>query len=149
MLSKNILILGVGGKVSFGILKTLKNSDLDGFYIGACVTDYAAGFAICDKALKSPYANDANFNDWLERVISQYNIDVVLSGVEEVNNVLTDFKSKNCLILVPNKDYLDTFSNKLTTVQWLINNKINCPKTIDLNSSIKFSEIEKSLGSLL
>ncbi len=143
----NILVLGVGGNVSIGILKSIINSDIDAYTFGACVQKYAAGFAFCDESLLCPYANQKSFLPWLKKVIEDNEIKVVLSGVEEINNALAiaNFENKKCQILVPEKHNLDIFNNKQSTVNWLAANNIAYPKTLDLGDFYTFSQIKSAL----
>jgi carbamoyl-phosphate synthase large subunit len=143
-----ILVLGVGGNVSIGILKAIKNSDINAYILGACVQKYAAGFYFCDEALICPYANHESFLPWVKKVVEDNDINIVLTGVEEINNVLSnvDISSNKCLFLVPEKHYLDIFGDKLKTIDWLKNNDIDHPKTIDLYNDFSFDEIKNSLS---
>lgn len=144
---EKILVLGVSGNVSIGILKAIKNSDINAHIIGACVEKYAAGFSLCDESLLCPYANHENFFPWLKKVIEDNDINIVLSGVEEINNILATAGILNdkCQLLTPEKHNLDTFSDKLTTINWLADNNIDHPKTLDLREEYSFKKIESSL----
>lgn len=142
-----ILVLGVGGNVSIGILKAIRNSDINAYIYGACVQKYAAGYAFCDEAFICPYARDEKFISWLIKTIEFNNIDVVLSGVEEINYVLAsnDIES-NCKILVPEKHNLEVFNDKLQTVKWLKSNGIDSPITLDLSLDYSFFYIKDHLS---
>ena len=144
----NILVLGVGGNVSIGIVKAIKSSNIDAYVVGACIQKYAAGFAFCDKNLLSPHANSPEFLSWLQRTLEDNNIHVVLSGVEEINNILSNHVNlrKETKILAPLKNQLEIFNDKLATVNWLAKNNIEHPKTLDLREKYSFSQIEKVVG---
>ncbi len=132
-----ILVLGVGGNVGIGILKVLKQSSTFSAEVyGACVNKNSAGFKFSDFALISPYANDPNFLPWLNRIVKNYGIRVVLSGVEEVNEVLANIHPTNDthIFLTPEASNLKIFKSKLDTVKWLKGRNINHPKTIDLDA---------------
>ena len=45
----NVLVLGVGGNVSQGILKALRASDLDLRIVGACIGTLSTGLYMCDE----------------------------------------------------------------------------------------------------
>ena len=143
-----ILVLGVGGNVSIGILKAISNSGIDTYIFGACVQKYAAGFALCNESLLCPYANHESFLPWVKKVVEENNINIVLSGVEEINYTLATAGIINdkCQLLVPEKHNLDIFSDKLTTVNWLADNNIGHPKTLDLGEYYSFSHIKSSLA---
>ena len=143
-----MLVLGVGGNVSIGILKAIRNSDLNTYIFGACVQKYAAGFAFCNESLICPDANHESFLPWLKKVVGEKNITIILSGVEEINNALATAGVINdkCQLLVPEKHNIHTFSDKLKTANWLADNDIDHPKTLDLSQHYRFSEIKGSLG---
>jgi carbamoyl-phosphate synthase large subunit len=149
MVDKNmkILILGVGGNVSTGIVRTIKNSDLNAYLFGACVNSNAPGFLFCDEITKSPYANSDTFLTWLKKVIDKAKIDIVISGVEEINIVLAQNRmiSEKCKFLVPELENQYIFKNKLDTVRWLKENKINSPNTINLQTKPEFQSIKDRL----
>jgi carbamoyl-phosphate synthase large subunit len=143
----NVLVLGVGGNVSIGILKTLRDSDINAHILGACVQKFAAGFAFCDESLLCPYANHESFLPWVEKTVADNDINIVLSGVDEVNNALAGVGeiNGNCQFLVAKKYYLDIFYDKLKTVKWLSENNIAHPKTLDLGEDYSFDEIRNNL----
>ena len=143
-----ILVLGVGGNVSIGILRAIKNSDIDAHVFWACVQKYAAGFYFCEQTFISPMAEDKEFLPWLKATIKQNNINVVLSGVEEVIKVLTTARiSKEvCKVLIPDITTFKTFSDKMKTAKWLKSHSITHPKTVDLREHLNFSELKSVIS---
>lgn len=132
----NVLVLGVGGNVSQGILKALSNSDLDCRIVGACVTPYAAGLYMVDAAYVSPYASDPLFVDWLYDICRKEKIDAVLTGVEEVLTVLAGHKDDlrkqtGALCIVSTPAQLLIGRDKLLTCQWLQQKAFNYPEFAD------------------
>jgi carbamoyl-phosphate synthase large subunit len=57
----NILILGLGGNVSQGILKAVKMANLNCKIFGACINSSSVGLYFCDSAYISPYAHSNDF----------------------------------------------------------------------------------------
>ena len=84
----NILVLGVGGNVSQGILKALAISSLRCRVVGACISPTAFGLFAVDRALVSPRAADPEFLPWLLAVLNKERIAAILSGVEPVLDIL-------------------------------------------------------------
>jgi carbamoyl-phosphate synthase large subunit len=125
----NVLVLGVGGVVSQGIVKVLR-STLDVKIIGACVDQNAAGFQWCDKTLISPYAHDHNFMRWLKSVCTLERVEVILSGVEEVLLELAKNRDELPVCIVSDQDSLITTQDKLRTAWWLRGNDFNYPITV-------------------
>lgn len=129
----NILVLGVGGNVSQGILKALAVSKLDCRVVGACISSLALGLYTVDRGYVSPRADDPIFVDWLMDVCKKENIDAVFSGVEEVlwelSNNATRIREETgalCIVDVPSK--LSIGNDKLLTCKWLQDNQLNYPK---------------------
>ena len=80
----HILVLGVGGNVSQGIVKALRKTDLDIHITGACVSPASAGLYMCDEAFLSPYAKEECFISWLAEICNRQKIDMIVTGVEEI-----------------------------------------------------------------
>ncbi len=59
--SLNVLVLGVGGNVSQGILKALALSQIPCRVIGACINTLSFGLYTVDRAYISPAASDPAF----------------------------------------------------------------------------------------
>ena len=144
-----LLILGVGGNVSTGIVRSIRQSDIAAYIVGACVSNNAPGFAFCDAIAQSPYADSNQFLPWLQNIIEINDIDVVLSGVEEINAVLARNKIYNskCKFLVPELENQSIFKNKMSTVDWLAKHSIDHPNTIDLRKGMNFQEVVNSIKS--
>ena len=128
----NILILGVGGNVSQGILRALAVSDIEYRAIGACVDADALGLYFCDTAYVSPYANDPLFIPWLVDVCNKEKINIILTGVEEVIETLAYNKeliSKNTKSVFISSDYekLQISKDKSKTCEWLRDNNCHYP----------------------
>lgn len=129
----NVLVLGVGGNVSQGIIKALKLTKLDLYIVGACVTEDNVGYLWSDKHYIAPYASDERFIDWVIGVCRKEKIDIIFSGVEE-----------NILILKKNLEYIQSKTDaefisadyehlmigqdKYATCEWLRGNKCNYPQ---------------------
>lgn len=79
----NILVLGVGGNVSQGILKAIRRLNVETRVIGACVSEYSSGLYMCDEAYICPYANSDDFVEWVAKLCNLKKIDIIFSGVEE------------------------------------------------------------------
>ena len=91
----NILVLGVGGNVSQGILKSLSNIKIPIRVIGGCISPYSVGLYTTDKSLITPLADNPSFIPWLIETCITENIRAVLSGAEPVLKVLSLNKDGN------------------------------------------------------
>lgn len=128
----NILVLGVGGVVSQGIIKALRNSGLSIKLIGACISTRSMGLYLCDKAYVSPYANDNKFIPWLTELCNREQVDIVLTGVEEnilaIAEQIDFFRSRTKAIFISSDfEHLKIGQDKFLTCEWLKNNGCNYP----------------------
>ncbi|HEY9868990.1 MAG TPA: hypothetical protein V6D08_07475, partial [Candidatus Obscuribacterales bacterium] len=87
----NVLVLGLGGHVSQGILKALADSSLRLRVVGACISPLARGLYMTSRAYVSPLASDGHFVDWLIETCRTERIDAVLSGVEPNLTAMADY----------------------------------------------------------
>src|SRR5271166_3336428 len=132
----NVLVLGVGGNVSQGILKALAVSQLSCRVIGACVHSLSFGLYTVDQAYISPPATDSSFPDWLIDLCRTEQVHAVLSGVEPVLNVLAREAEKiyaqtGAVCIVSSIECLAIGNDKLLTAQWLRDHGFPFPKTAD------------------
>jgi carbamoyl-phosphate synthase large subunit len=132
----NVLVLGVGGNVSQGILKAIAASTLPCRVIGACISPMSMGLYTVDRALISPQAKDASFVDWLMRTCRNERADAVLSGVEPVLEVLSANAARlreqtGAVTVVSDPAALAIGNDKLRTCQWLRDQGLNYPQFAD------------------
>lgn len=143
-----VLILGMGGNVSVGIAKCLTSLRPNIYILGAGVDRFTAGYLHCDEAIICPYAANANFALWLNKLVHQKRIDIVISGVEEINSELSkiDLETLPCNILCADEETLKIFSDKLKTANWLASNGIDAPTTILLEKDLTFEKIKENFS---
>jgi carbamoyl-phosphate synthase large subunit len=128
-----VLVLGVGGNVSQGILKALAVGNLPCRVIAACVSQFALGLYAADRAYLSPYADDPDFFPWLIDTCRAEGVRAVLSGVEPVLMVLAERKEElekktGAVCIVSDLDQYSIGADKLATCQWLERNGLRFPK---------------------
>ncbi len=128
-----VLLLGLGGNVSQGILKALRISSLPIRVVGACVSSHSSGLYAADRALLSPLAADPGFADWLTETCRDEGVDVVLSGAEPVLAVLGRLRDQleaatHAKVIVSATEALAVGDDKLTTCVWLRDNGFNYPR---------------------
>lgn len=146
-----ILVLGVGGNVSQGILKALSQGGLRCRLIGACVTPLAAGLYATDRAYVSPLADDPGFLDWLADLCERERVDAVLSGVEPVLARLSESEGwlrerTGAVALVSPPDRLAIGADKLTTARWLAQHDFNAPRSADADDDADVERLVADCG---
>lgn len=140
----NILLLGMGGEVSKGILKAIKLSGISCKIIGACISKESEGLYFCDKAYLSPYASDPQMIDWLVDICNKEHIDLVLTGVEENTSTIAahiNYLKSRCraVFRVSSQKQLEIGGDKLVTCEWLKNNGFPFPgyAALDDDAAVK------------
>ena len=146
----NVLILGVGGNVSQGIMTALKLSEIPCRIIGACVSTKSLGLYFCDTSYISPYAKDETFVPWVVDVCRKENVDIIFTGVEENIEALERHRDllshvRSVFISAP-LEYLTIGNNKLKTCQWLKDNGCNYPRYAETNNSVQVSRLIHETG---
>jgi carbamoyl-phosphate synthase large subunit len=132
----NVLVLGVGGNVSQGILKALAVAKLRCRVIGACISSLSFGLYTVDQAYISPAASDPAFRDWLIRLCCTEQVHAILSGVEPVLTVLAEaaeaiHAETGAVCIVSTPECLAVGNDKLLTAQWLRDSGFSFPKSVD------------------
>ena len=145
--SLTVLVLGVGGNVSQGILKALAVSKLRCRVVGACISPLAVGLFTVDQAYVSPRADDPAFIDWLIATCRAEGVQAILSGVEPVLTVLAERAEQiredtGAICIVSDPSHLSISHDKYVSCQWLEMNGFNFPQ-------YAISEEKKALKKLV
>ena len=147
----NVLVLGVGGNVSQGILKALALSSVNCRVVAACVTPEAFGLYTVDRSYISPAAEDPRFVDWLFEIVRKERIDAVLSGVEPVLVVGGSCREAlqtdtGAVFIVSDSKCLEIGSDKLVTARWLEQNQLNYPLSEDARDGEALARLVERAG---
>lgn len=147
----NILLLGVGGNVTQGILAVLNKKREQYNIIGACISEESIGLYMCDKSYISPLASDATFIKWLIDICNKEKIDIIFTGVEEVifkivENEKIIKKSTKAIFIASSLEKLKIGNDKLKTCEWLKENNLNYPYFSDGNKKNEIQELIKRVG---
>lgn len=146
-----VLVLGVGGNVSQGILTAIKSSNLNCHIVGACISEESLGLYFCDAAYISPYANDPSFVNWVADICNKENIDIIFSGVEEnvmsleTQRQLLESKTK-AVFISSTKEQLEIGLSKYKTAMWLQENGCNHPKSADISNVEELNRLIEEVG---
>ena len=147
----NVLVLGVGGNVSQGILKAIASSNLNCTVIGACISHESIGLYLCDTAYIAPLADSEQFIPWLTDICNKECVNIVFSGVEEnilaIAAQLEEFKKKTRAVFVCSSyECLKIGQDKLETCSWLQANECNYAKYCKSEDANAAFELIKAVG---
>ncbi len=144
-----ILVLGVGGNVSQGIIKALRSINTIRIIIyGVCIDSLSVGLYMCDHSEIAPLASDKGFIYWYLDFCNTNRIDMAFTGVEENIDILIQnrhlLESKtNTIFVFPTEESWKLGNDKYLLVQWLKKNSCNYPEsccTNDITAAIQFLE---------
>lgn len=146
-----VLLLGVGGNVTQGILKAIRRAPIDTEVIGACISPLSSGLYMCDEAIISPYAADNDFLPWLVEICNSRNIDIIMTGVEENICAIAkqyDYFSAHTKAIFITSDYekLQIGQDKYLTCKWLKENDCNYPPYCLLDEVDNVKKMAKEEG---
>jgi carbamoyl-phosphate synthase large subunit len=78
---KTILVTGVGAIIGYGVLRSLRTSEVR--LLGADIYPDAVGQAWCDQFTVAPLTSDPSYRTWLQRLMSDHNVDLIIPGIEQ------------------------------------------------------------------
>jgi carbamoyl-phosphate synthase large subunit len=119
-----VLVLGVGGNVSQGIVKALRCGPTPVRIVAACISPLSAGLYAGDVALISPRADAADFVEWVAEVCLREGIAGIFSGVEPVLLALARQAASlrertGAVVVTSSPQVLAIGQDKLVTARWL------------------------------
>ena len=134
-----ILITGVGSLLGQGILKSIKNSNINCNLIGTDYFNSAVGLYWVDKGyllpdILKPEINEVDWVKSLIEIIKNENIDLVIPGLDFEIPILANQKSNiekvtNAKILVSSKKIVRIGDDKWETVKYLKKNGFDYPRS--------------------
>lgn len=120
----NVLVTGVGAVIGYGIIKSLRNSKYNCNIIGIDIFHDAVGQVWCDKFIQGIRADSANFIGFINSVIDEYDIDLVIPGIEQdLESLIQKFEelTSSAKYVLNNKELFTTFHDKKRTYDFLEN----------------------------
>jgi carbamoyl-phosphate synthase large subunit len=146
-----VLVLGVGGNVSQGILKALTLSRLPCRIVGACISPLALGLYTVHRAYVSPRADDPAFLDWLITVCRTEHVQAVFSGTEAVLGILAnaaeDIRQRTAAVCIVSDPFrLQIGDDKLETCRWLEAQGFNSPRYASSEDEAALAKLAADCG---
>lgn len=146
-----VLVLGVGGNVSQGILKALACSSLECRVLGACTSATALGLYTTDGSYLSPGARSPEFLPWLLELCRKEGVQAVLSGVEPVLEVLLRHEGEiraqtGAICVVDTAESMVVGADKLRTCEWLRDHGFNYPMFAAAEDSAGLARLAETKG---
>ena len=115
----NVLVTGVGAIIGYGIINSLRKSNLNLNIIGTDIFGDAYGRNLVDKFYVNVLASSPNYIEHINSIISKEKIDLILPGIEQDLYALYPFKDKiNAKIVLNNEICINISKDKLLTYNY-------------------------------
>jgi len=117
-----ILVTGVGAIIGYGLIKSLRKSKYNCRIIGIDIFHDAVGQKWCDKFIQGVRADSEKFIDFINTIISEEKIDLVIPGIEQdLKAMIENYEHLNhaSKYSLNNKDLYKTFDDKKLTYGFL------------------------------
>ncbi len=148
MNKKTILVSGASGIVGYGILKSLRAYDSEIRLIGTTIYEDSIASFFCDIFEKAPLTSDKNYISWLVGIIKEYDIDMIIPGIEADVFAWNDHREllshTGACVLLNNSELIELCEDK-----WLFYQKLasfGSDLAIESRLGGTFKELEKAFG---
>ena len=143
----NVLVTGVGAIIGYGIVRSLRQCRYDVNIVGMDIYPDAAGQRWCDAFLRSIWASDAGYCDFLADVIDKRKIDLVFFGVEQEIHRLCDdwdtFRGDFKRLVLNDRALIALSRDKWRLYEYLILNKVKAIKSVKTG---EYDVVAETLG---
>lgn len=145
---KTILVSGASGIVGYGTLRSLKSTGKDLILIGTTIYEDSVAQAFCDIFEKAIPTTDEKYMDWLLSIIKNYNVDLIIPGIEADLYTWSSHKetieNAGAILLTNNLSLIELCKDKWTFFNEL--SKINSPYLIKTSLDTEFHVIVEKFG---
>ena len=127
-----VLVTGVGAIIGYGIINSLKmQKTYDIRIVGMDIYDDAYGQFLCDKFYIAERADSPNYLDFINKVVLEEGIDLIIPGIEQDMYRLHELGSKvNTKVVLNNNLLIDLSKDKLKTFEYFKEKGLNVIPTL-------------------
>lgn len=141
---RTILVSGASGVVGYGILRSLKKSGKQLNLIGTTMYADSVAPRFCDIFELAPATNDANYIDWLLKIIRRHRVDLIMPGIEiDVFKWVEhrdEIESEGTIALLNKTELVNLCKDKWAFYENLSQTGIPC--VIESSLSVDFDELK-------
>ncbi len=140
----NILVTGVGSIIGYGIIDGLRKSTIPVSITGVDIYDDAYGAVIADHFEKGVRADAPEYIDFINQVVDQYKIDLIIPGIEQDLYAMWEHRDKiSTKVVFGNELCMQMAKDKLFTFEYLYEKNIRLIPTLH---HCTFSECRDKFG---
>lgn len=143
-----VLITGVGAIIGYGVVRSLNKTRKPLTLVGADIYEDAVGRAWVDHFVRAPLTSSECYFDWLAGVISTYEVDLVIPGIEQDSQFFAAnigrLEALDAELVINNANLVRLTQDKWIAYQELKRVGIDC--AIDSYKEGSFRELKDKLG---
>jgi carbamoyl-phosphate synthase large subunit len=143
-----VFVTGVGAIIGYGVLRSLRKQRPDVRLVGSDIYSDAVGQVWCDEFVQAPLTSDAGYLDWLATHIARVDADLLVPGIEQDVDFLTDRRSDllslQCKVVSNNPTLVETARDKWSMDCALV--ALDEPTRIETYGSGTFDDLVATLG---
>jgi carbamoyl-phosphate synthase large subunit len=128
----NILVTGVGAIIGYGIIQSLKKSNLNLNIVAIDIYDDAYGKNIADTFYQGVLASSVDYVDFINEIVAKEKIDLIIPGIEQdLYSLFLNKEKINTKIVFNNELCINLSKDKWLTYNYLKENfKLNLIPTL-------------------
>lgn len=129
---KKILISAIGGDVGYGVIKALKESSHDLYFVGFDIKKYNAAYDLMDEFFEAPPFTDVErWLQFVQELIKKCQIDIFWPITEPEMKIVSQNKEmfKQVFVVINKNNILEIALNKAKTATFLRECGIYTPQT--------------------
>ena len=129
---KNYLVTGVGGDIAQGIIRIIRESDLDVNIIGCDINNKNAGSLFVDKFKLVNHAKEGKrYIKTIKALTVEFDIDVIIPSTESEIEILSNIDKSylDCIVINPGQKVIDICIDKYKTNSFLRSIGLEVPWT--------------------
>ena len=150
MEKKKVLVTGIGGNVGQGIIRNIRNYNINICVIGTNILDFSAGNHLVDKFYKVSYANTKQYINEIVEIVEKENIDLILPSTDlEVYYLSLNSSQIKCKTLTSSAKTTQIYLDKYQSYQHHLKNKIPFAETMkpsDYNNQFQDIILKPTIG---
>jgi carbamoyl-phosphate synthase large subunit len=145
---KNILVSGASGIVGYGILRSLRMSNIPLKLIGTSIYEDSVAQGFCDIFEGAPHTDSPKYMEWLQSTINTYSIDLIIPGIEvdmyKWIQHIPEIEKIGARALLNNKELIHLCKDKWMFYNYLM--KISASCVIESSLSSDYENLKNIYG---
>ncbi|MEG0045060.1 MAG: ATP-grasp domain-containing protein [Comamonas sp.] len=146
---KRVMVSAASGIVGYGILRTLRQANIQCFLLGTSIYDDSVAPAFCDAFELAPPTSSESYLAWLLDILKKHRIDMLIPGMEADmffwSRHAQEINGTSALPLLNTPELISLCHDKWKFFQYLKSAGVSC--LIDSTLESDFNSLQKNFGT--